>query len=342
MALRIPLIWKRNNMSPALLREIVSLPANQAWATIFKSLWDIFAEPINPDVVDAISTERDKSIEQLDNILSGSAWELWHQFEQTAPLTSQQLKDYWAKQSDGKAILILDALSLRELPWLLENTKKRGFQLHQASITAAEIPGNTNQFAKALGFGQRSNLEHNLGKSTDFPNAWTETTDMPFADCGALIKADPNIIFWHHWPDSQIHDLADSGDGYRKLAKNAASQLSSDDFWHFIERLATGRKLIITADHGYAHSGIFPDVVQKDQADFLKERFKSGRSIPKLESSTSHCWVPPLTQTINSQHGEWELVLGRKKWKSQGGYPTLTHGGLSLLEMTVPYIELSK
>ncbi len=329
-------------MDQALLTKIFGLPADQAWQAIFDNLWETFSLPIRPDIVDAISTERDKSIEQLDNILSGSAWELWQQFEQNAPLTSRYLKQFWANRSDGKAILILDALSLRELPWLLENAEKRGYTLHQAHTTAAEIPGNTNPFAKVLGFGQRSNLEHNLGKSAEFPSAWTETTDMPFADCSALIKADPNIIFWHHWPDSQIHDLADSGDGYRKLSKNVAAQLSSDDFWQFIDRLATGRRVIITADHGYAHSGIFPDVVHKDQSEFLKERFKSGRSVLSPVNSTTHYWVPPLTQTINSQHGQWELVLGRKKWKSQGGYPTLTHGGLSLLEMAVPYIELSK
>ena len=34
--------------------------------------------------------------------------------------------------------------------------------------------------------------------------------------------------------------------------KDAAQQLSSDDFWAFVERLATGRRLVITSDHGYA------------------------------------------------------------------------------------------
>ncbi len=329
-------------MDQTLMTKIFALPAEQAWQAIFENLWQIFSLPIRPDLVDAMTTERDKSIEQLDNILSGSAWELWQQFEQHTPSTSRQLKQFWANRSAGKAILILDALSLRELPWLLESAEKRGYTLHQTQITAAEIPGNTNPFAKALGFGQRSSLENNAGKSAAFPTTWTETTDMPFVDCSALIKADPNIIFWHHWPDSQMHHLADSGDGYRKLSKNAVEQLTSDDFWRFIERLATGRRLIITADHGYAHSGIFSDVAHKDQADFLKERFKSGRSVANAPNSESHYWVPPLTQNITSQHGEWSLVLGRKKWKSQGGYPTLTHGGLSLLEMAVPYIELSK
>ena len=32
----------------------------------------------------------------------------------------------------------------------------------------------------------------------------------------------------------------------------------------------------------------------------------------------------------------------RKKWESQGGYLTLAHGGLTLLEVAVPWIEISK
>ncbi len=329
-------------MDKALMTDLFSLPADKAWERIFAQIWQIFSEPVRADVADAITTDRDRTTADLDNLLSGSAWELWQQFEATAPRTSQSLKNYWNERTSGKAILILDALSLRESPWLLEQAQQRGYTIHQARATASEIPGDTTPFAKALGFSQRSSLEHNSGKSADFPAAWTETTDLPFADCADLIKADPNIIFWHHWPDAKMHDLADEGNGYRTLAKEAAGKLTSDDFWQLIDRLTTGRRLVITADHGYAHSGLFPDVVQKDQVSFLKGHFKSGRAAQNGNETEQHYWVPPLTQILNTEHGCWNLVLGRKKWKSQGGYPTLTHGGLSLLEVAVPFIELSK
>lgn len=39
------------------------------------------------------------------------------------------------------------------------------------------------------------------------------------------------------------------------LTRDAAEQLTSDDFWTFAERLATGRRLVITSDHGYAATG---------------------------------------------------------------------------------------
>ncbi len=323
------------------LDQLFSLPADQAWQALFDLLWQRFAQPLRPEIADAQTTDRDRACAKLDNLLSGSAWELWHRYEASAPRTSQALKHFWAEHSHGKAILILDALSLRELPWLLEQAAARGYTLHKQCVAGAEIPGDTTPFAKALGFGQRSSLANNKGNSTDFPGAFTDTSDLPFADCNALIKADPNVIFWHEWPDSEMHDLADDN-GYRKLAKSAASQLRSDDFWSLVETLTTGRRLVITADHGYAHSGLFPDVTNREQSDYLKSNFKSGRASQVEPGDKPHYWVPPLTQIIESQHGRYELVLGRRKWKSQGGYPALTHGGLSLLEVAVPFIEISR
>ncbi|MES9927689.1 MAG: hypothetical protein ABW158_06195 [Candidatus Thiodiazotropha sp. 6PDIVS] len=328
-------------MDTQLIGKLYSLPPRQAWEAIFTQLWEDFSPSLRSDVVDVVTTERDRDCARLDNLLSGSAWELWRHYESAAPRTVDALKQFWSEHSRGKAILILDALSLRELPWLLEQAIERGYTLHQQQVTGAELPGDTTPFAKALGFGQRSILAHDGGNSDVFPAAWTEVSDLPFADCAGQIKADPNIIYWHEWPDSEMHDLADEN-GYRKLAKSAVSQLRSDDFWQLVESLTTGRRLVITADHGYAHSGLFPDVVNRDQSDYLKSNFKSGRASQAAPGDKPHYWVPPLTQMLDTQHGRWELVLGRRKWKSQGGYPSLTHGGLSLLEIAVPFIELSK
>ena len=51
--------------------------------------------------------------------------------------------------------------------------------------------------------------------------------------------------------------------------------------------------------------------------------------------------MPPIDLTLTSTHGTHQYVLGRRKWKSAAGYPTLQHGGLSLLELLVPFIEMS-
>ena len=146
------------------------------------------------------------------------------------------------------------------------------------------------------------------------------------------------LVFWHHWPDAKLHDYG-AGQGLELLTRDAAQQLSSDDFWSFIERLATGRRLVITSDHGYAATGYFPDA-DGEVASHLKQTFSSGRS--KAGNGDAGPFVPPVALQIDSPHGAHLLALGRRKWRSQGGYPTLTHGGLSLLEVLSPFVELSK
>ncbi len=329
-------------MNKSLIADIHRLPAQEVWPKIYSELWPIFAEPIRKDLADAKTNERDLSIKPLDDVLAGSAWELWEQFENAAPKTVNALKEFWKRQNTPKAILILDALSLRETPWILEGAEKRGYTILRAGATASELPGDTTPFAKAMGFGQRTKLQNNQGNSDTFSGAFTESTDLPWQDCASLIKADPNIIFWHHWPDERMHHLADQGNGYRVLAKEAAEVLTGDEFWAFIDKLATGRRLVITADHGYSNPALFPDVYPDDQKSYLKTQFKSGRNSAINGTKEEQHWVPPLSQALTTQHGNWNIVLGRKKWRSQGGYPSLAHGGLSLLEVAVPFIELSK
>ena len=137
-----------------------------------------------------------------------------------------------------------------------------------------------------------------------------------------------------------MHDLGAPGHGLSALATEAANQLTTDDFWALVERLTTGRRLVITGDHGYAATGLFPDTADSKQAQHLKSRFKSGRSAPDQNSPSD--WVPPIDIVLDTPHGRHAFALGRRKWKSQGGYPTLAHGGLSLLEVAVPFIELSR
>jgi hypothetical protein len=136
-----------------------------------------------------------------------------------------------------------------------------------------------------------------------------------------------------------VHDGAVAGQGLETLTRDAADQLNSDDFWAFVERLATGRRLVITSDHGYAATGYFPDA-DGEVGQFLKSTFASGRSIKGVGETGP--FVPPVALQIKSPHGDFRLAVGRWKWKSPGGYPTMTHGGLSLLEVLSPFVELTK
>ncbi len=327
-------------LQPEVLNRLTKGSAADAWGVIVKSAVEIASKPLATGNAPSEVIKRDREIGALDNFLSASGWDLWQSFGAAVERTSDRLARWWAEPYSAKAVLVLDGLSLRELPWLLQGAKERGFKLHEVSANASELPGETNEFARALGFGSRSQLQNNGGGLAHrLQPAQTESVDMPWKDCEGLVNGAPNWVFWHHWPDSKIHDVAGAGQGLDTLTKDAADQLNSDDFWAFVERLATGRRLVITSDHGYAATGYFPDA-EGEVGQYLKKTFSSGRSTSGAGEAGP--FVPPVAMQLNSPHGAHLLALGRRKWKSQGGYPTLTHGGLSLLEVLSPWLEISK
>jgi hypothetical protein len=323
------------------LDSVLTAPPKEAWQVIFDRLWEIFSAPLTAQRAEQEVAERERQVSKIELLLSSSAWELWREFESSVPRAAQSVIDFWSNAGTGKAVLILDGLSLRETPWLLQEAKRRGYHIRQAAGRGTETPSDTTPFAKALGFGQRSSIENNgAGFAHLLPGARTESLNAAWDYCLDWIGSAPAIVLWHHWPDERIHQLAEPGDGFQKLCHEAAQQLTSDSFWTMVEHLASGRHLVITSDHGYAASGMFTDVTNREQATWLKTNFGSSRSAPG--PGTAHHWSPPISLCLHSTHGINQFALGRRKWRSAGGYPTLAHGGLSLLEVVVPFIEISK
>lgn len=327
-------------LNAEILHHLTSNSSQEAWNTILEHVVHIASQPLAPQSALREVTNRDQAIGLLDNFLTTSGWDLWQTFGDDVERTSDRLIKWWAQPHSAKAILILDGLSLREMPWLIQGAQQHGFTIHTQTVTASEIPGNTNAFAQALGFSTRSQLQNNSGGlSHKLTPATTECVDMPWKDCCDLIDASPNWLFWHHWPDIKVHDGSGAGQGLDTLTRDVVDQFSRDDFWAFVERLAHGRRLIITSDHGYAATGLFFDAAE-EQAAFLKNTFKSSRSVPG--STDCGPFMPPVAIQITSPHGPHLLANGRWKWRSPGGYPTLAHGGLSLLEVLSPFVEMTK
>lgn len=319
---------------------VLAAAPKEAWQAIFEKLWDVFSAPLTTQHVEREIGERERRVGELELLLFGSAWELWQTFESSVPRTAESVASFWDTTHSGKAVLILDGLSLREVPWFLQQAEQRGYTIHQAGVRGSELPSDTTPFAKALGFSQRSALENNgAGFAHRLTGGCTESSDAVWDYCLDWIGSSPAIVLWHHWPDERIHKLAVPGDGFQKLCREVAEKLTSDSFWNMVERMTTGRRLVITSDHGYAASGMFSDVA-KDQASWLKTNFGSKRF--SYGPGTTHHWVPPISLCLTTAHGTNQFALGRRKWRSEGGYPTLAHGGLSLLEVAVPFIELSK
>ena len=247
------------SVEASLLDKLLKAPAEDAWNLVFEELWNALSIPIEGNASSEL-VRRDKSIEALELVLSSSAWELWQDFESLAPKTSTALLEFWAHASGPRAVLILDALSLRETPWILHGAKARGYMIKQARATGSALPSDTTSFAKLLGIPQRSSLSAGSVASLRLDGATTALFEQPWRECTDMLPNSPNLFIWHEWPDVLLHHYSAPGKGLAQLAPDIETALKGDDFWDFVDRLATGRPLVITSDHGYAASGQFGDV----------------------------------------------------------------------------------
>jgi hypothetical protein len=326
------------NLTPDQLQSLLSSPASAAWEDIRSQLASAWTAPCTPSHALADARSKHDSFALWELALSHSVWPLWHSFTASVPRAAVRLGGFWDEQPGGRAILILDALSLREFPVLLHGAKEAGFTIHQSDVLASELPPETTTFAKALAFPSRSSLENNGGSSPRFPGAFTATNGLPWEDAATLIPHVPDVIYWHHWMDEALHQCSSTDGGFDAFFKQAVQQLSSDAFWAFVRKLATGRRVVITSDHGYAQSHGF-HYVAPEQKDDLRDKFAAQRF--RAGDIKIREWLPPMTLTLEIGSGAFTFVTGRRKWHVGGGFPTLSHGGLTLMDVFVPWLELS-
>lgn len=286
---------------------------------------------------DAATLER--SLTAGDNLLSAAAWDLWLGYATHAPMMAQSLCDWWDIRSGsaGKAVLLLDALSVREMRTLLLAAASRGSTPATVQVRGAQAPTDTDATAHVLGLAHRSQL-----KSSGYPASFALSalklyTDMPEGvEFGQLVEhlpATKDIFLWCPWPDDLIHGQAGYSTGPVTVMKTATTTLSGDGFWGLVERLRQGRELLITSDHGYAISQQFVNL-ESPLADNLKATFKGQRCAKVPVTAFSQLGVQPMYIVI----GDRASVVGPWKWKVEGGFPHLCHGGMTLAEVCVPFL----
>lgn len=300
--------------------------AEQLWCSLFAKLGELAQQLSRNDL--------HKAVLVMDRLLAESAWDLWLKYQDTAPRTASKLITWWQQPTSyGRAVLVLDALSLRELPVLLKSAEQYHVIPTQVGTTGAEIPSDTDQFAQMLGATSRSSLKYNQ-KSQKFllgQQVYTDVLDLPFADCVSSVPNVPDVFLWHTWIDNHIHqDNMTPSQLYQLIPKG----LQDAGFWSLVNRLRQGRHLVITADHGYAESKVFSEEQDRQVIEALRGTFGASR-YKRTQQPWTQQLMPPRVMTVAGCH----VVIGQRKWPVQGGFPVLCHGGASLFEIAVPFIE---
>jgi hypothetical protein len=311
--------------------------AEKVWRGVFDRLLTIAVASTRPTAID-------KATIAPDRLLAESAWNLWQEFPHHAPTVVTALKKFWVKTSPhGTAVLILDGLSLRELNIIVKEAESRSVKPARLSVLASEVPTETDALAAGLGLSSRSKLADNKAPSSFIfsgEDTHTDVLDAPFQDCVSMIPAKERIFVWHKWPDFPLIDengksLPDTA--VHVLRRVTKETFESDGFWSLVNKLRQGRKLVITSDHGYGIRDSFSSEEKSPDSIKLLRQFLGARRCAAIKPGEA--WprrnLPPLATIHNGKL----VVMGQRWWSVQGGFPALFHGGLSLLEACVPYIE---
>jgi hypothetical protein len=161
-------------LDAGILQRLTQGTAADAWSFIIERTLDIASRPLAEGNAPGEVVKRDREIGELDLFLASSGWDLWRCFGQSeisgVERTSDRLARWWAEPSYGnsaaRAVLVLDALSLRELPWLLQGAKERDSPCRASQRPPPNYPA----------------------KPTSLPERWA---------CPAEASCRPTAVDWH-------------------------------------------------------------------------------------------------------------------------------------------------
>jgi len=241
------------------------------------------------------------------------------------------------KSEEKVAVVVLDGLSLREVPSLLELAKNSGYSVIKNGTGRAALPSETMDFvAQQLGLNGVSPSK--LPKRKEL-KAQSITAFYLHNDTNWISQPadDTNILVWSSFPDNTY---TDSGARFANHFKNIASRLGN--VWmSTVQQIPHDYRIIITSDHGYVFfdSGTSFDVPPAEKR-LLNQYFGNDRN--KIVDGELQ---PPESKYIHKVNSkDLVMITGRVKTTSTGKAASLKykHGGLSLMEMVTPWIEIRK
>jgi hypothetical protein len=265
-------------------------------------------------------------LDEGEHLASELEWELYQIYQDIYAILEttdvrQQRMETLLDQS-RYTLLLIDGLSLREVPLLCECAESHGISVF-ADYALVAPPTDTSDFART---------HFQASGPSDMA---TNTRRYPFAFRHVTLETwEPNFtseehrrFIWYAFPDDYFH-LKDT-DYLRHVIQPVQSILEA-----VLEDPRLVCPLVITSDHGYLwQGGRCTWALQDHEATMMAGYFKQGRTSRQATqrlADTELAWVA----------GNQSAARGRFDWgsKVRGGSSLFKHGGVSLMECLVPWL----
>jgi len=233
------------------------------------------------------------------------------------------------------AVVVFDGLSIREVPMILTLADKAGLPVSLTTTSRAAIPSETIDF-----------IERELPCGHIAPSQLQTRRELREKGIVAIYSKDITqplsgeydnspLLVWSSFPDVTYKD---SGARFESHFENIHT-LFETAWINIVQAIKGKQRIIITSDHGYIFFGTGMDFPRSSsEMRELNACFGNDRNVSLEEKPDT-----PVSDDIYiSQSQKTAMVKGRVRTKSTGdtARKLYKHGGLSLMEMITPWIEL--
>jgi hypothetical protein len=308
------------------------LPAIKSWLleTIWTSARYQQAEP------EDYLRSGEEAVCRLEELIATGAHGVWDELQADstqAPAIKTWLGlDAPLSLANPRAAVVFDGLSLRELPLLLKMAEDSGFRVKSTRAVATCLPTETIHFVDERVIGTRLGPSQLPGR-TELAEKNVEAFYLDQPTVRHRFTPGRSVLLWSTYPDRLF---ADDNARNETLFTNFHRNYVPTIWKNTLQDLPRGLPIVVTSDHGYIFLGASLEATRASDAPELLGQARWKEFAPH---EAMPAWNPDLQALPQTRIA---MLRGRLRTRPQGpsSRKLYQHGGFSLMEVLVPWIEL--
>lgn len=276
----------------------------------------------------------ESKVNELEEIIAKAAYRLYDEFLDEPP-PGRNVLDFIGSEQPC-ALAIFDGLSLREIPVLLNLAQKSNFTIREIGTSYSTLPTETIDFiGQKLKFGSVAPSQLPRRREVKERGIAAYYYDSP-SQQHPLDRDSKKLLLWSAFPDNTY---SDSGARFAQHFMQIHTRLETA-WLNTVQQIPHRQRILITSDHGYVYFGSGLSFERSNPELRPLSEYLGGERYRRL---TEEGGQPPEHPDLAVYPNYKVAVLrGRVQTHPPGKSASrlYKHGGLSIMEMLVPWIVL--
>lgn len=315
-----------------LFAEGARLPAVRSW--LLDTVWT--RSRYQASDPDEYLRDGEAAVCALEELIATGAQEIWGELAAES-LSAPALKSWLGLDAPlplatPRAAVVFDGLSLRELPLMLKLAEDSGFRVKSAAVIATCLPTETVDFVEQRVIGARSSPSQLPGRG-ELAGRNVEAFYLENPTSRFTPTKGRSVLLWSTYPDRMFADDQARTDAlFTNFHRNHLPTIWKNS----VQTVPRGLPIVITSDHGYIFLGASLETTRTSEAPALLGQSRFREFAP---DELFPQWNPDLQLLPERRIA---MLRGRLRTRPQGtsSRRLYRHGGFSLMEVLVPWIEL--